>query len=336
MGNKKPNGYWQSWENFKSELLPVIEKLGHFPSMHELESLGKKSIFYSYKYHGGVNHIRENMGYDLTRKPKDYWQNWNNILAELQPIIDDLGHFPSGIELRKLNKGMVEHAFKYHGGVNKIKRKLDFIVGQSSDYFKDWNNLKKELQIIINKLSHFPSDRKLRELKMNQISRSISKYHGGFSAVRKKMGYKPLERPKGYWQNWNNFEKELQPIIDQLGHFPTQQDLKNFNFQAIIQTFKYHGGVNTVRNKMGYKPIRKTKGYWEDWDNFEKELQPIIEQLGHFPTQQEVYKFKKSSINRAISQYHRGLEAVKQKMGYSETQQLENLLEDYIGGEKNG
>ncbi|MBT6402028.1 hypothetical protein HOK09_01035, partial [Candidatus Woesearchaeota archaeon] len=60
----------------------------------------------------------------------------------------------------------------------------------------------------------------------------------------------------------------------------------------------------------------RPKGYWKDFSNLESELEPIIEELGHFPTQSELQELGKSSIINGIQVYYSGMNAVREKMGY--------------------
>ncbi|MBT7332048.1 hypothetical protein HN799_02140, partial [Candidatus Woesearchaeota archaeon] len=96
-------------------------------------------------------------------------------------------------------------------------------------------------------------------------------------------------RPKGYWKDFSNLESELEPIIEELGHFPTQSELQELGKSSIINGIQvYYSGMNAVREKMGYGSLKKPNGYWKEFSNLESELDPIIEELGHFPTQKEL------------------------------------------------
>ena len=35
-----------------------------------------------------------------------------------------------------------------------------------------------------------------------------------------------LRRPNGYWKDWENVEREITKLIEKLGHFPTQQYMR--------------------------------------------------------------------------------------------------------------
>lgn len=44
------------------------------------------------------------------------------------------------------------------------------------------------------------------------------------------------KKPNGYWKEFENVKTELENIIDQLGHFPSQKELKNKFFLNITPT----------------------------------------------------------------------------------------------------
>ncbi len=337
MGDRKPKGYWQNWNNLEKELQPIIDKLNHFPIHSEFRESGNSSISRAiYKYHGGMVVVRKKLGYESKIRSKNYWIKWDNIQSELQPIINQLGHFPSQTELENLKKSSVSYAYKYHGGKSNVMRKMGYESNKKKrGYFKKFGNLEKELQPIIDKLMHFPSNDELKDMKRYDLIHGMD-HHNGTNAVRELMGYKLAQKPNGYWKDLDNLVGELHAIIKELGHFPSNKELRKLGKSFIASAFNYHNGTNAVRELMGYKLESKVQDYWKNWENFKSELLPVIEKLGHFPTDPELRTLKKGSITNAIYKYHRGLEAVKQKMGYSETKQLENLLEDYIGGEKNG
>jgi hypothetical protein len=78
----------------------------------------------------------------------------------------------------------------------------------------------------------------------------------------------------------------------------------------------------------------RSYNYWKDWQNVRKELDEVIELVGHFPSSGELTRMKKGSLRYAIHTYHGGIETVKTKMGHSsesEEGKIEDLLEEYAG-----
>jgi len=190
---KKPNNYWKEFDNIEKPLTKIISDLGYFPTQKELSEMGESSLMAAIKNHGGLNVIREKLGYKLSRQIGGHWKNKNNIDKEVIKIISDLGHFPTGTELRRMGRSDLDNAIvRYYGGTNGLRKKMGYkLDGNPSGYWKEFDNIKKPLTKIISDLGHFPIQRELVEIKRFDLTSAIASYHGGINAVREKMGYLP-------------------------------------------------------------------------------------------------------------------------------------------------
>jgi len=54
-------------------------------------------------------------------------------------------------------------------------------------YWKSWENFKKEMGKVIQKLGHFPSYQELQNSKPSTIAYAATSYHNGMNAIRTKM-----------------------------------------------------------------------------------------------------------------------------------------------------
>lgn len=271
-------------------------------------------------------------------KPAHYWDSWENRKSELKKIIARIGHFPSCSELLNLNQSSLVAAIGKHGGMNATRERLGYkIIRRSQGYWDSWNNLHGELEKIINKLGHFPSERELRALGMGSLSRGVLK-HGGSQAVGKRMGYEAPRMSYGWYKNIDDVGKLLSPIIKKLGHFPTARELEKMNEGYLRTGIKHHGGFHQVREKLGYPTTGRPRHYWKDWSNFEREMKQIIDSTGSFPSKAELEKSGNSAISNAVMTYYGGFQEVRRRMGYSESNETGDgsLLEQYVGGEPHG
>jgi hypothetical protein len=63
----------------------------------------------------------------MKSKPKNYWNNFENLKKELFPICKNLQDFPTQNQLVELKRMDIINAMKrYHGGMIKVKEKLNF------------------------------------------------------------------------------------------------------------------------------------------------------------------------------------------------------------------
>lgn len=63
-------------------------------------------------------------------------------------------------------------------------------------------------------------------------------------------------KPKGYWENWNNFKKEVEPKLNDFyrknGRLPTSVEWEKLSARVASIVYKYHEGWKEVYSKMGY------------------------------------------------------------------------------------
>jgi len=272
------------------------------------------------------------------KKPNNYWKDENNLKKELEPIIKkNNGEFPTQGYLIENDYSSLNNAIRMHGGFPAVRQKMGYELNIKPDgYWKDFDNIKKGLEPIIEKNNgEFPTSTYLEENCYSSLRYAIQQYHGGLPKVRQKMGYEEENKPNGYWKDESNFERELKIVIkENNGEFPTYEYLSENGYSSLRSAIQMHGGFSAVRGKMGYELNIKPDGYWENWDNFEKELKIAIEENnGEFPTSNYLKENGYSSINNAI-QMHGGFPAVRQKMGYEENRKPEGYWNDWSNFEK--
>ena len=133
------------------------------------------------------------------------------------------------------------------------------------------------------------------------------------------------KRPNGYWRSWKNTRAELDELIRELGHFPTQAEIfqkKQSSLYVAILT--YYDGLNVVRRKMGYKTLENDKKYWKNFDNVHKHLREVEKDLRHFPNYPELKDLGRYDLLNAIQKYHGGLFEVKKKLSKMEKRTIKS------------
>ena len=308
---RKPPGYWTE-DNTTSELKIIIDELGDFPTQKELKKMGESGLVNAISINGGFNYFRDKMGCERLRKSPGYWTG-ENIMSELKLVIEELGHFPSQKKLIKMGKSGLSTAMIRNGGFNYFRDKMGCdIIKKSPGYWTE-ENIMSELKMVIDELGHFPINDDLNKMGKSGLSFAISE-HGGYNYFREKLGYKILKQSNGYWTEEITISK-LEPIVEELGHFPTHSELRKLSIHGLQSAIFKYGGFNYFREKMGYKPIYKPDGYWTE-EIIMSELEPIVKELGHFPTHTELNEMGKSKLLSAISRnYDNGSNYFSEKMG---------------------
>ena len=247
----------------------------------------------------------------LKRKPVSYW-NDETIISELKEIIDEINHFPSGNELRKMKRSDLDGAISRNGGLVKFRE----IMGYKGKYKPAgyWTDkiIVSKLEPIIEELGYIPTHIELIKMNKGDLASAIGQ-HGGIVKFQKLLGYEAKYKPVGHWTD-ETIISELKPIIEKLGHFPTQTELVKMKRSNLSSAISLNGGIVKFQRILGYESRQKSVGYWTDEVTI-YELILIIEKLGHFPTQTELVKMKRSNLSSAIS-LNGGIVKFQRILGY--------------------
>ncbi len=334
---KKPRNYWDRFSNLKKELKVIIKQIRHFPSQEELGRIGLSGVARAVQKHGGFIAVREKMGYKIIKQASGHWKDFDNVRDTLEEIIAKTKEFPSTEQLKELGyNGLVTGISDYHGGIRNVRELMGYKNEIKPDgYWKDWSNLKKEINKLKKKLGHFPTSTEMRKNGQVSLAVGIKEYHGGIIKVREKLGIKENKKLSGYWNSFENVDYELKPIIKKLKHFPTQAELIKLGKSSLAMAIgKYHGGINNVKERLGYEIARKSHGYWNDFENIKKELETICNNLEESPSQRYLESIGRQDLISAIGKYHGGLLKVKEKLGYEITQKPKGYWQNWGNIEK--
>lgn len=300
------------------------------------------------RHHGGAVKLREEIGLDWKKRGNKYkkgeLRDWNYFSIELRRIIEQhkelSGKLPRTKWLNEHGHGALVSALNHaHGGRKKVSERLGLedLGHTNRRVYKDEEYLKNKLKKIIESNPQFegrmPTQNWLIKNGHSAIVFATRKYHGGFNNFRIKMGETLLRKPRGYYQDWDNAEKELQKAIQlNSGKFPTKKRFAEMGMSTLgVAISEYHGGFPEVKKKLGYEDSRKPRGYWKEWINVERILRNLFDKIGHFPTQKEFVNLGYGVVSQAINAYHGGVIHVKERMFGEEDRNLgESLLEGWV------
>ena len=242
------------WNNFSREMQTIAGNVGHFPSTKELLKMNRSDLHAAIKTHGGIDKVRQRMGFALGHRTKARTlKNWETFRKELESMKQKLGHFPSWGELESLERHDLLNGFRHHGGVIKVRQRLGepLLIKTGEQSLRIWENLKAELNPIIEKFGSFPSTKLLAKVGRADLSHAILDFPGGANAVRKKFGFKPLKRlPAESFRNWQNTQRALQKLSRIFGHFPTDTELIASGNASLAQAIRtYHGGLKKAKER---------------------------------------------------------------------------------------
>jgi len=365
---KYPSGYLKKWENMEKELNriikneytkengEIIKKAGEFPTQPELIKIQQRAIITAaHRHHGGISKVKEKIGFKFDRFPPNHWKKLENLEMafnkeikkeyknEKGKVIKKKGEFPSPAMLRERKLGkLVTAAQRHHGGYAEIRKNMGYESDRAPHgHWKEWGNLERALNKEINKEyinengetikkeGEFPNIPMLKEMKKGNLIDAIN-IHGGFTEVRKNMGYESDKMAPNFWKEWENLEQALKieinkeykdrygEVFKKTGEYPTEFDLRKMGEYGIIHSIQnHHGGFIEVRKNMGYTSERKEPGYWQKPENFFKEMEEAIKKNGGiFPSKEDLKNMNLQKLENPASKYYGGFNNIRQVMGY--------------------
>ncbi len=185
----------------------------------------------------------------MDRKAHASLDEWESLVARLDPIVEELGHFPSSFELSKLSRPLKDAISAFPGGMVAVRKCYGVASPHKpSGYWLDVGNVFFELQPLVDSQDSFPTAVEVRQFNPS-LYKAIYDYHGGLVTIREQMGYTSGKKPNGFWKDWAHVEPAMHNIISLLGRFPKGKEIPS-GLRTCL--YRHHGGYHAVKVRMGY------------------------------------------------------------------------------------
>jgi len=345
---RKPQGYWNNFENLKRELMPILttfeKENSGLPTESNLRQIGKAYLIDAMLKHGGMFKVYNKLGFKPKTKPYGYWKNYKNLKKELIPVTRDFlnkeKHLPTADDLTEMGKSSFVTAInRHHGGLPKFYIRLGYKPSRKpSKYWQNPENVKKELRMAadlwLENHDHPPTGEELNKKGHKSLIRAIYKHDYDLYELYKEMGYESIGRkPPNYWSKHDNLINESKILVEQFlkenKRLPQWQEISKIN-STLAHRITEKGGLLKFYDELNllnlYPVKRKPPNYWKNLDNVKKELLNLIDKLGYFPSTLEIEELKMSSLEAAIQKYHGGLQKIREIMGYSPTKSFTGFI----------
>ena len=290
------------------------------------------------------------------RKPKGYWENFDNVQKEINPLLLKYGRFPSNNEMTFEGKSSLARFIgKYHGGIIEVAKSLnvptyDERIGRNKK--NTWNeaNVLIEFKEYINKknIDYFPSRYEISKAGSN-IYTGITQVFGSYQNFKKHLfsiGFTLLKKPKEIKWTFDSAIKELEPIVKELGYFPSQSDLDKLNKKGlrgyisknnILDSLKNHFNVES---KLRKNTVSRPSGYWDKTENVLRELDKVFNDFGRIPNNKELLELGYGSLALHIKKlpkeilekynFYTNSLLIKTKDGHYVRSNYELLFDNYL------
>jgi len=285
------HSYWID-ETIMIELKAIISDIEDFPTIGYIQKIKKSSLRNAIGRNGGINKFRQLMGYKYILSPKGYWTN-EKVLSELNSIISKIGKFPDNKYLQSTNRWDLIGGIRKNGGLHKYYILLGYKPNQNPVGYWTEERCIEELQKIILNVGDFPLIPQIKATSIHGLIDGISN-NGGINKFRRLLGYPILCQSIGYWTQ-EQIVNEIKEIMVVSNKFPTSNYLAIINRLDLQHAITKNGGYRLFRTLIGVDIPHKVDGYWTK-ENTLKELQDIIRQIGHFPTQSDLITINRHDI----------------------------------------
>jgi hypothetical protein len=298
-------------------------------------------------------------------KHKGYWQDLGNVRLELDSFIkeffENTGRIPNTSEVKKINPSLIYSTYSF-GGYSQVLSLLGYARDESirghldserekigkkaikpMGYWEVFQNVENELRPIadnfISQYERLPSSKDLKKIGRDDILGAVT-HHGGLNKTYEKLKYNIDVKPHGYWKNFTNLKKELDPIAKELGHFPNSTELRKMGRLELLTPITFHHGFHAVSERLGYS-FNKPPKYWKDFDNVKIEIgkivTPFLEKENRLPKSKDYISMGRGDFLNGVQKYHGGLKNIYKKLGYKNRSQIETSDDfiDFIKSEEN-
>lgn len=201
-------------------------------------------------------------------------------------------------------------------------------------YWKNLDNVNREILTFVAEegiSGLMPTETELRRAGHGSLVIAIHKHHGSFHRVARQLHLSITRKPKGYWKDFRNVEREILAFIAEQGTpgtIPTATELRHAGHGSLASAIcEYHGDFHEVAQRLGLSSRYRPKGYWRDFGNVRRAVLAFVTQNGEplvMPTESELRNSRLSSLSTAIYQYHGDFHQVARRLGLATRRRPKN------------
>ena len=243
---------------------------------HEVGGLISEKYSYRYDFKIGEHYV-EIWGYEKHENNK-WCIKYNKKRATKETLYQKLGLKLISIECGDFDKNNEDLCVFFKNIVYLMNIKVInndvFNFVKPSKYW-NYDNTFVEFQKTIKTIGRFP---KIAELKFG-LAFAIHKY-GGIKHFKEIFG----EPASNHWTP-DTIVQSLKTLTDELGHFPTCNELKN-KHSGLLDAIERNGKINKYRELLGYKLLKK---HWTE-NEIVEEIKKVGIKLGKIPNSTDLIK----------------------------------------------
>jgi hypothetical protein len=226
-----------------------------------------------------------------------------------------------------------------------VKRKSYPKNRKSRKYWENVNNVIAESKEVMEKhgFNRLPTTNELRDLGYSSLAFAIYTYQGGYKKFRLKLGQ---EKMLGRWMDKDYLIEQARKLMKEMGltKFPNENELRKIGgYSGMCKAIRRQGGFEKFREELGEISTRVKRGSWKNIDYIISESLRAVKEIGtdELPSRDVLKRFGYGNLAEAIRRYAGGFPEFRKQLSQylgrpSSGQQLEGVLEHYLGNIKGG
>jgi hypothetical protein len=290
------------------------------PTNTELKARNRVDLTGAIRKFGGYPQAAKVLGYPYT--PRHAWNSIEDLRPHLDPIVEELGHMPTQTELNERDLGYLIGVIRKFKGTSVVAQSLGYLY-EGRNFYESVEDLRPQLQPIVDELGRMPSQQELKSRGRYALTGIVHRF-GGQLKVAQLLGY-PYRRSR--WKRIEDLRPQLDPIVEELGHMPTQQELEKRGRADLRGAIERFEGRYAVAEALGY-PYEE-RNTWKEVEDLRPHLKPIVDKLERMPTQADLHARGCSYLINAIKKFG-GLAEVAELLGYQYTFAPEHERHDRV------
>jgi len=150
---------------------------------------------------------------------------------------------------------------------------------------------------------------------------TATKYHGGFTGLRKLLGQQRLRREDGLWKTQEYILQQARELLQKEGWttIPGATTIREHGYSSLVQAAdKFHGGLPGLRKLLGQEERLQTKaGLWQNQEYLIQQAEEAMQKQGWktLPSAANLRKQGYSRIAQAAHKYHNGITELRKLLG---------------------
>jgi hypothetical protein len=309
--DKKPDGYYDDFQNVARDVLDAIRQIGCFgqmPSTNDLTEIGRGGVVAGIIRHGGFFSVATQLGLKPGRMPNGYWTD-KTIKEHITHFVEEFGRpgvFPTGAELRAHDRADLDVAITRNGGVYKFASilRLKTTKGRQEGWWAEPGSLEREVLAFIEEhgtAGQMPTQQDLASHGRSDLNNALFRYGGGQSAFAQRCGLSLNQRPRGYWQDFNNLRNELIEVNKHFGYagqMPSSPQLREAGFSHVDAAISnVWGGYFAVAERLGWSSVNMSL-----WPRSEIELRIAheLQAVIAFDLEQHKVEVRKGKTSKTV------------------------------------